>query len=184
MSCLQVRVVRLSRNRPKFRRVFLAAATFALVAVSVGAQPSVGGRAPVLKVKELGGSTFWLASELRKGPVFVSFWATWCPPCREEFPLVSKLARQWQPKGVRFISVAIKDNGVAVKQFVRQQKPAQRVGVDLGDGAYNAWDLRAVPASFLVGKGGRIVGFYDQFDKRDIPAISADFQKALKAYSR
>lgn len=148
------------------------------------AQPKKGQNAPALELKDLNGRSFSLKEELKKGPVFVSFWATWCQPCREEFPLVSRLAREWQPKGVGFISVAIQDREDAVRRFVREQKPSQRVAVDQNRKAYNAWDLDAVPASFLVGRDGRIAAFYDLFEAKDLPAIAADIRRALGAYGR
>lgn len=159
--------------------IALAAST-----LTCAAQPKKGQTAPALEVKDLNGRIFSLKEELKRGPVFVSFWATWCQPCREEFPLVSRLAREWQPKGVRFISVAVWDREDAVRRFVREQKPAQRVAVDQNRKAYNDWDLDAVPASFLVGRDGKIAAFYDLFDAKDLPAIGADIRRALRAYGR
>lgn len=148
------------------------------------AQPSKGDRAPALDIRDLDGKRLVLSDELKKGPVFVSFWATWCAPCREEFPLISDLAKKYQKQGVTFVSVAVKDRPDPIRRFVNQQKPAQRVAHDADDKAFNAWDLRAVPANFLVGRDGRIAGFYDTFDKRDLPAIEADIKRTLRAYGR
>ncbi|BCW98927.1 MAG: thiol-disulfide oxidoreductase ResA [Armatimonadota bacterium] len=153
-------------------------------ALTSAAQPKKGHNAPALEVKDLNGKAFSLKEELKRGPVFVSFWATWCQPCREEFPLVSRLAREWQPKGVRFISVAVWDREDAVRRFVREQKPVQRVAVDQNKKAYNDWDLDAVPASFLVGRDGKIAAFYDVFEATDLPAIGADIRRALRAYGK
>ncbi len=174
----------------RFRGAAAAAVAVVLGAILAGgaalgaAQPKRGQNAPPLEVRDLNGRTFSLKEELKNGPVFVSFWATWCQPCREEFPLVSRLAREWQPKGVRFISVAIRDREDAVRRFVAQQRPAQQVALDRDNKAFRDWDLDAVPASFLVGRDGRVVAFYDLFDAKDLPAISADIRRALRAYGR
>lgn len=175
----------LLRPSAALRMVVLALGiALAVGTLACAAQPKKGQAAPALEVKDLNGKAFSLKEELKRGPVFVSFWATWCQPCREEFPLVSRLAREWQPKGVRFISVAVWDREDAVRRFVREQKPAQRVAVDQNKKVYNDWDLDAVPASFLVGRDGKIAAFYDLFDAKDLPAIGADIRRALRAYGR
>jgi len=47
----------------------------------------------------------------------VNFWATWCPPCREEMPLFTKLQKQYADKGLQFVGIAI-DDPVLVQDFV------------------------------------------------------------------
>lgn len=182
-----MRKVELAQVKLLFRSwmiiIGLAAILGAFAAVQA-AQPSKGDRAPALDIRDLDGKRLVLSEELKKGPVFISFWATWCAPCREEFPLVSAMAKKFQKQGVIFVSVAVQDRPDPIKRFVTQQKPVQRVAHDADDKAFNAWDLRSVPANFLVGKNGRVAGFYDTFDKSDIPAIEAEIKRALHAYGR
>ena len=78
--------------------------------------------------------------------------------------------------------MAIKDKAPAVRKFVGQQRPWQRVALDDKDASFRAWDLAAVPRSFLVGKNGKIVAFYDEFDASDLPALEMDIARALKGY--
>lgn len=146
--------------------------------------PDIGAKAPALKIKDLSGKPFDLQDAARKGPVFVNFWSTWCAPCKAEFPLVSRLAARWQKQGMSFIGIAIKDKAQAVRKFAEERKPSQRIALDASDAVFNGWDLDFVPASFLVGKGGKVVAFYDQFDASDLSAIEKDFRKALEAYKK
>lgn len=70
-------------------------------------------RVPNLDLKDLHGNTQKLAS-LRGQIVVLNFWATWCGPCQEELPRLSKLAQSYVGKNVRFIAVSIdvaKDRG-------------------------------------------------------------------------
>ncbi|WP_303786682.1 TlpA disulfide reductase family protein [Azovibrio restrictus] len=46
----------------------------------------------------------------------VNFWATWCPPCKEEMPAFSRLQRQWQERGVQFVGIAV-DSAQNVRRF-------------------------------------------------------------------
>src|SRR5215471_12325095 len=50
--------------------------------------------------------------------VLVNFWATWCGPCRQEMPLLDRVAAQWSDKGLRVVGVAI-DDGNAVRDFLK-----------------------------------------------------------------
>jgi len=43
-------------------------------------------------------------------PLMVAFWATWCEPCRDEYPMVNELARQYQPKGLAVFGVSLDDD--------------------------------------------------------------------------
>lgn len=159
----------------------VVAALISAAACSLAA-PDTGEKAPTLVLKDVQGKQFSLQSAVAKGPVFVSFWGTWCPPCREEFPLISQMAKKWQPKGVRVISIALRDREPAVREFLKKHRAYQTVALDNKDALLKSWDLSAVPVSFLVGRGGKVVGFYDQFDKSDLPAIEKEIAAALAAY--
>ncbi|MCC6484975.1 MAG: TlpA family protein disulfide reductase [Armatimonadetes bacterium] len=165
--------------------VVSACALFALcLGLSAQAAPDVGARAPSLRVKDLSGKVFDLSKAVQSGPVFVNFWASWCIPCQEEFPVVSRLAQKWQKQKMSFIAVAVKDKKPGVQSFIKKQKPAQRVALDDKDTLFKGWDLEFIPVSYLVGKGGKIVALYDQFDASDAAAIERDFRKAVDAYKK
>lgn len=60
-----------------------------------------------------------------KRPLLVNFWATWCSPCREEFPELVKIDREFRPKGLQFVTVSLddladKDTGVA--EFLKEMR--------------------------------------------------------------
>jgi peroxiredoxin len=57
-----------------------------------------------------------------KGKVIVAnFWATWCPPCREEIPGFERLSRKWADKGVQFVGISI-DSADKVQEFAKEHK--------------------------------------------------------------
>lgn len=68
--------------------------------------PSYAKRAPALELKDLQGHSQKLSS-LRGQIVVLNFWATWCGPCQEELPRLSKLAQAYSGKNVHFIAVSI-----------------------------------------------------------------------------
>ncbi len=85
---------------PLFRKCLIAC-SLALISVVAAAE-----RIPNLSLKSLDGRTQKLA-ELRGQIVVLNFWATWCGPCQEELPRLSKLAQQYAGDKVRFVAVSI-----------------------------------------------------------------------------
>lgn len=90
----------------------------------------------------------------------INFWATWCPPCREEMPLFIKAQSEWSKQGVQFVGVAI-DNTEAVNAFSRKlgvNYPlllAEEQGPPLMAGLGNA--LGALPYTMIVDGKGKVL---------------------------
>jgi thiol-disulfide isomerase/thioredoxin len=74
-------------------------------ASSVGSASAVGPAAPALIVPELSGQTFDLA-KVRGKVVVVSFWATWCPPCRAEIPMLESIYRHYRDQGLVMVGLS------------------------------------------------------------------------------
>ena len=100
--------------------------------------------------------------------VLVNMWATWCGPCREEFPNIVKLARRYQARGLRvvFVSADAEDKLADVKRFLAKQ------GVDFpsylkaekDQEFINGIDPRwsgALPATFIYDGGGKLRDFWE-----------------------
>ena len=87
-------------------KAFLYAALFFLLTLPVTA--AYAKRAPNLELKDLNGHSQKLAA-LRGQVVVLNFWATWCGPCQEELPRLSKLAETYSGKNVHFVAVSIDD---------------------------------------------------------------------------
>lgn len=90
--------------------------------------------APNLEFKDLSGKTQKIAT-LRGSIAVVNFWATWCGPCREELPMLSRLASDYRQKGVRFIAASADErkNLPQVARFIETSRPDLDVwvGADL-----------------------------------------------------
>ena len=95
---------------------------------------------------DLAGRSHTLA-EWRGRVVVLNFWATWCPPCRDEMPGFVQLQQEFEVKGLQFVGVAIDDPGT-VRKFL-QQHPVN-YPVLVGDERAPAWaDSLGNTMSFL-----------------------------------
>ncbi|HET6893187.1 MAG TPA: redoxin domain-containing protein [Pyrinomonadaceae bacterium] len=129
---------------------------------------SAAKQAPIV-VKEI--NTESMTSLLKREPsaprpLLVNFWATWCDPCREEFPDLVKIDKDYRPKGLDFIAISLDDLSdikTEVPKFLRQMRatmPAYLLNVPDPEKAINAIDPRwsgALPATFLYDAQGQVV---------------------------
>lgn len=107
-----------------------------------------------------------LLQENRGRPLVVNFWATWCEPCRSEYPLLNDLAKQYAPQGLRVIGVSLDDEGemILVRRFLARHKPVFRNyrkkhggEAEFVQAVFPGWN-GAIPATFFYARDGRQVG--------------------------
>ncbi len=136
---------------------------------AAGAKLAVGDKAPALKVEKfIKGEPI---TGFEKGHVYVvEFWATWCGPCKVQFPHLSKLQKEYKDKGVTIIGTNIwedksynSDTLAKVEKFVKDQGDRMDYTV-VYDGADKAMDKaymqaagrRGIPSAFIVDGEGKI----------------------------
>ena len=63
--------------------------------------------------------------QYRGKPVLLNFWATWCEPCRDEYPMLNELAKQYGPQGFQIVGVSMDDDGdlILMRRFLGRYKP-------------------------------------------------------------
>jgi peroxiredoxin len=96
-------------------------------------------------------------SEQRGRVVFINFWATWCPPCREEMPSMERLYQQHKKAGFVMVAVSADSNTKGVPAFVKEQNLTFSIALDPQLEVANAYGVRALPSSFIVDKNGELV---------------------------
>jgi cytochrome c biogenesis protein CcmG/thiol:disulfide interchange protein DsbE len=135
----------------------LAAAVLGLAAYGPRARAAtdVGQSAPALVVPELDGPVFDL-SALRGKVVVVNFWATWCPPCREEMPALNAFYRQYRGLGLEMIGLSAdrpRDRSDVSKVMQSFSYPAAM----LDDAKTNGFgDPSALPVTYVVDAQGMV----------------------------
>jgi thiol-disulfide isomerase/thioredoxin len=115
--------------------------------------PLVGQAAPPLVATGLDGSVLDLAA-YRGKPVWVVFTGTYCPPCRDEYPLMNGYAVRYAEAGLVVLAVHVKEDAATVQPFVEGLNVTFPVGLD-GDGSRaKAWDAVALPVHYWIDAEG------------------------------
>lgn len=117
-------------------------------------------------------------SDFKGKVVILDFWATWCPPCREEIPGFISLQKKYGDEGLQVVGVALDQQGAkVVTPFVKEYKINYPIGI--GTSAITALygGVRGIPTTFVIDREGRIVtkhvGFAseEQFEKDIKPLL-------------
>jgi thiol-disulfide isomerase/thioredoxin len=100
--------------------------------------------------------------------LLVNFWATWCEPCRDEYPMLNELAKQYAPKGLKVVGVSMDDDGdlILMRRFLARYKPVfpnyrKTAGAEAAfrQSVLAGW-TGTMPVSVFYAKDGRQVGHF------------------------
>jgi len=95
-------------------------------------------------------------SELRGKVVLVNFWATWCPPCKEEMPAMQRLHERYGKDAFVLLAVSVDADPRVVRPYIAEHRFTFPVGLDSKMEVANTYGVRALPASFIVDRDGMI----------------------------
>jgi thiol-disulfide isomerase/thioredoxin len=117
---------------------------------------------PDVDVRTIDGRTFKL-SGYRGKVVVMDFWATWCPPCRQETPQLARLARENRDRGLEIIGLHIDDRGRSshedIRKFIDNYGINYTVGLATDDmfTSYLGTDDDTIPQTLVFGRDGRLI---------------------------
>jgi len=114
-----------------------------------------GQAAPNLTLKKLDNSSFQI-SDLKGDVVYVDFWATWCPPCREEMPSMQRLYDKMPKDKFEMIALYNNDKKQPVMNFVSQMRLTFPIWSDEHNFAGAKYGLTGLPETYIVDKNGII----------------------------
>lgn len=89
--------------------------------------------------------------------VYLDFWASWCEPCKRSFPWMNELQAQYGEDGFEIIAVNLDTSRKDAEEFLKQMPAQFDVAFDKSGKTADAYNLKAMPSSFLIDRQGRLV---------------------------
>jgi peroxiredoxin len=130
--------------------------------------------APLWELKDLEGKTVKL-SDFKGKVVLLNFWATWCPPCRQEIPDLVALQNQYKDQGLVVLGVSLDQTGTAgVKSFATRMKINYPIVMGDEKTAVAYGNIEAIPTTFFIDRAGNVAGMHQG------GASQAMFEAAVK----
>jgi len=104
-------------------------------------------------------------SSLKGKIVLLNFWATWCPPCKEEIPSIESLSKTMKGQAFEVFAVNLGDNAATVTSFVTEHKLGFPIYLDTKNKLASSFASQGIPTTYLLNKDGTfiagMVGAYD-----------------------
>ena len=148
----------LAHSRSLLRRGMVTAGIWTLLSLTaVAAPPKPGDPAPDFELKSMQGKTVKL-SGLRGKPVVLHFWATWCPHCLSEMPMLEKADRELAARGVRVLAINLGEPRRKIESYLTDQRIRLTVLRDTRGKAAQAFGVVGLPATVIVTAEGTIAG--------------------------
>jgi peroxiredoxin len=116
---------------------------------------AVGLTAPDFSLTDKDGKT-WTLSSLKGKVVFLNFWATWCPPCREEMPSMQRLYEQLPNDKFGMLAVLENDKPERAEAFAAELGLTFPILYDEAKTAWPKYGLTGLPETFIIDKNGRV----------------------------
>lgn len=132
-----------------------------------------GSQAKDFTLKVADGSAITL-SGFKGKPVVLNFWASWCPPCRDEMPVLKGAAGTYEGK-VRFVGINIQDSDGTFRKALAEFALPYPNGRDEDLSISQAYGVMALPKTFFINKDGMVV--YVHAGKIDEATLAAVLQK-------
>jgi cytochrome c biogenesis protein CcmG/thiol:disulfide interchange protein DsbE len=96
-------------------------------------------------------------SDLKGKLVLVDFWASWCPPCREEAPSLAEVYKEYKDRGVEFIGISIWDRVNDAEHYVQRFGITYHSGLDTRGTILVDYGVRGIPEKFFINPQGQLI---------------------------
>ncbi len=160
--------------------VILAAPYGAARAASAGffVQEAAGARAPGFTLEDIAGGQRSL-DEFQGRVVLLHFWASWCEPCKVEFPALERLSARFKDRGFEVVAVA-EDSVERARPFAKEHGLSSTVLIDRWGKVMRSYNVMAIPVSIIIGRDGLVKGVITGAQDYASPEAIGYFERILE----
>ena len=158
---------------------------FTILLISLSLNLNAQQKAPNFKLENLDGKYVDLKSLLGKGPLLLSFWATWCKPCVEELAEYKNLYADYKDKGFEMIAISTDDEKTVakVKPFSKAKDYNFMILLDTNSEVARKYYVQNVPYTFLLDEKGNIIYSHLGYKKGDELLVKNKIETLLSSSS-
>jgi thiol-disulfide isomerase/thioredoxin len=144
-------------------------------------QEKEGSSAPDFEGKTIKGKDLKLSNYLGK-VVLIDFWASWCPPCREEMPQLIKFYRTHKDSNFQLIAINIDNDNDNMQHFLDKlfPEPEFPIVVDNDQKIPPLFNIQAMPTTIFIDKKGKIRFWHNGFEKSYVNDFNSELTQLLK----
>ena len=160
-----------------FKRFIL----FAMIFTAMYADKQRDIMLPDLSVKLLDGKQVRLSALLEEGPLLVSFWATWCAPCKKEMIFLEEFHQKYNENSFRVLAISTDSpkSMSKVKSYIRAKKYTFLVGIDPNQEIAKKMNALLMPTTLILNKDRKVSWYHQGFIPGDEKEIEAQRRAGL-----
>ena len=160
-----------------FKRFIL----FAMIFTAMYADKQRDIMLPNLSVKLLDGKQVRLSALLEEGPLLVSFWATWCAPCKKEMIFLEEFHQKYNENSFRVLAISTDSpkSMSKVKSYIRAKKYTFLVGIDPNQEIAKKMNALLMPTTLILNKNRKVSWYHQGFIPGDEKEIEAQIRAVL-----
>lgn len=121
-----------------------------------------------------------LPDDLKGKVVLVDFWASWCEPCKESFPVMESLHKQYGARGLVVLAVNVDENIGAMKDFLKDHPGSFAIVHDAKKKLVGLANIASMPTSIVIGRNGKVAAIHKGFHgKETVSQYTKEFEELL-----
>ena len=140
---------------------------------------------PDLSVRLLDGKQVRLSALLEEGPLLVSFWATWCAPCKKEMIFLEEFHQKYNENSFRVLAISTDSpkSMSKVKSYIRAKKYTFLVGIDPNQEIAKKMNALLMPTTLILNKDRKVSWYHQGFIPGDEKEIEAQIRAVPVSYT-
>jgi peroxiredoxin len=103
--------------------------------------------------------------------IYLDFWASWCPPCKQSFPALNKLHNEFKKRGFEVVAINLDEEKKDASQFLQANPVDFTIAYDAQRICPKAYEVMAMPSSYIIDKQGVIREVHLGFKENDVTEI-------------